>query len=602
VESNGVVRAIAKAQLGIAAALAPRRIPEGLYDRLNPIVLAARLVGGVAALAVAWLLPGLDQGSRERLTALILLAYLPYVAALYVFIPRIPRLGVRVLANALGDLLILVLFYVEVPSIRTVVLFGSMVYLAFHSILAGLLAGIPFAIAFSASVVVTELWGRTRTLNGFTLLMFSVIVVLFAFILDSLTREWRTSAKHLELMGRALQATSTTLDIHTTLESLAASVADAVHAPFVAIVLKADDRLEVAATHGASALSDRYRVLVAERGKEALSSPTSGPLAIALAMGEPVVVSDIRSDPRYALFGSELVRSGLLSSVIVPLRRETRAIGTLNVYFQRRGAIDPDDVSLLVTYADQVALVIARAITQEQEKQAAARLKEADDLKTDFMVTMSHELRTPLTATKGMLELLDAQWERFDDDQRRDLISDAAANSDRMALLIDQVFDFTRLERATIQLVTEMGNLEKEIRRLVKRLRPLLSRHEVRIEIPVDMRATFDADALEHILSNLLTNAVKFSAAGSLITIAARAGDNDAIVSVRDQGIGIPAEQHEQIFARFYQADRRRPASRAGAGIGLSLVRSYVQLMGGRVWVESEHGIGSTFFFTLPTD
>jgi signal transduction histidine kinase len=597
---SGTLRTVARAQSRLVRALAPRRIPEGLYERLNPTMLAARLIGGIAALGVAWLLPGLDSAGRARLTALILLAYMPYVAVLYVVIPRIPQLGLRVVANGLGDLFVLMLFYVEVPSIRTVVLFGSMVYLAFHAIVAGLLAGFPFAAALGAAVVGVELWGPNRTLDGFELFMFVVIALLFALILDALTREWRTGAKHLELLERALTTTSTAADLETTLQSFVASVADAIGAPLVAIVLKTDDRLEVAATHGAGSLAHSFRRAIADRGREVLSSPTSGPLAMAMASGEPVVVQEIRSDPRYERFRDEVIGMGLLSSVIVPLRRETRSIGALTVYFDRRGAVDLDDVALLASYADQIALSILRALAHEQEREVAARLRETDDLKTEFVATLSHELRTPLTATKGMLDLLNSKWDRFDDRQRQDLISDAATNAERLARLVDQVFDFTRLERATIELATETRNLESEISRLVKRLRPLLTRHKVEIQIPAAMRATFDPSALEHVVSNLLTNAVKFSPPGSQITITAKADGTEVIVSVRDEGVGIPLTEHEQIFDYLFQGGRRQAAGSEGAGIGLSLVRSYVQLLGGRVWVDSKPDAGSTFHFTLP--
>jgi signal transduction histidine kinase len=131
------------------------------------------------------------------------------------------------------------------------------------------------------------------------------------------------------------------------------------------------------------------------------------------------------------------------------------------------------------------------------------------------------------------------------------------------------------------------------------RLAPLLAEHRTQIDVPRDLTVLLDHNAFEHVLSNLLSNAVKFSPAGSVIRVGATHNSNAAVVSVSDEGRGVDPSDHERIFQRFIQANDNKERG-GGAGIGLSLVRSYVELLGGRVWVESARERGATFKFTLP--
>lgn len=229
----------------------------------------------------------------------------------------------------------------------------------------------------------------------------------------------------------------------------------------------------------------------------------------------------------------------------------------------------------------------------EREREAARQLRELDRMKSDFVSTVSHELRTPLTAIKGFAETLVVRWPALDEDMRRDLVQRIATAGARLDHLISDLLDFTRLERGQLRIELGPRELAPLVSRTLERLGGLLDEHLVEVEVPEGLAVVADETALTRILENLLTNAAKFSASGTPIRIAAtRSGRGSIVLSVADQGTGIPPDQLDRIFERFY----RVPDSAAlGTGIGLAVVKEFVQAQHGRVWAESQPGDGSIF-------
>jgi PAS domain S-box-containing protein len=233
----------------------------------------------------------------------------------------------------------------------------------------------------------------------------------------------------------------------------------------------------------------------------------------------------------------------------------------------------------------------------EREREAARRLREVDRMKSDFLSTVSHELRTPLTAIIGFAETLSARWPAFGDDRRRDLVERIGFAGVRLDQLITDLLDFTRLERGQLQINLEPCNVAELVRETVATLTAVLDGYPVDLELANDVEALADPNAFSRVLENLLTNAAKFSQPGSPIRVqACGLDDEEVLVRVEDEGVGIPPDDVERVFERFYRSENGGGAP--GTGVGLAIVKEFTEAQNGRVWVESS-GTGSKFSVAL---
>ncbi|HVM39592.1 MAG TPA: PAS domain S-box protein, partial [Acidimicrobiia bacterium] len=237
----------------------------------------------------------------------------------------------------------------------------------------------------------------------------------------------------------------------------------------------------------------------------------------------------------------------------------------------------------------------------EREHQAAERLREADRLKDDFLALVSHELRTPLASVIGFGEML-LNGEQFTEEARRDFAARIVNNADEMHQMIERVLDFSRLSSGRIQIAAEDVPLDDAIEAIVARHRSALTPFVVDVDVDEGLSVRADANALRSIVGNLLTNAAKFSPPESTIRVEAWAretndGDTEVVLAVSDHGPGIPVEIRERVFERFFQGPDQ-PIGKRGTGVGLAIVKRYVELLGGSAWVEGADGGGTTFFVT----
>lgn len=234
----------------------------------------------------------------------------------------------------------------------------------------------------------------------------------------------------------------------------------------------------------------------------------------------------------------------------------------------------------------------------EAERTAAEQLRTLDALKDEFLSIVSHELRTPLTSIAGFAELILTQ--QLDEDTHRTLLERIRANAGEMGRMVDQLLAYSRLEAGRVEVHPVEIDVASSIREVVTNQSGGLTGHEIQLDVEPGLTATADPSALERVLGNLLSNAAKFSPVHHPITVTARsAEDGQVVVSVRDRGIGIAPEEQKRVFERFYQASANSRTAK-GTGIGLSIAVRYIEMQGGRIWVESEVGKGSTFSFTLP--
>jgi PAS domain S-box-containing protein len=232
----------------------------------------------------------------------------------------------------------------------------------------------------------------------------------------------------------------------------------------------------------------------------------------------------------------------------------------------------------------------------ETERAAVEQLREADRLKDEFLALVSHEMRTPLAAIVGFSLAL--QQEVDDSNGQGDIPQRIVNNAEEMRRMVDRLLDFSRLEAGRVEVDPIETVLAEAVERICFNLAGVLGDHEVVIDIAESVRALADADGLSRILGNLVTNASKFSPAGTTIEVSAREDNGAVVVGVRDHGVGIPPDLQAKVFERFFQAPDQ-PVGKRGTGVGLAIVQRYVELHGGRVWLESQPGQGTTFWFTL---
>ena len=235
-------------------------------------------------------------------------------------------------------------------------------------------------------------------------------------------------------------------------------------------------------------------------------------------------------------------------------------------------------------------------------------IKNVDKMKTAFVSTVSHELRTPLTSIKGFISTLVQDTEGFyDDEMRHEFYTIIDTECDRLRRLIDDLLNVSRIEAGN---ALSMNNSEFDIHTVAAKVMRTQeastykkSSHSMSLDISSDVPHLIEADEdkVEQIFNNLISNALKYSPNGGHITLAGKMMSPEMIqFSVSDQGMGIPKEHLTKMFQRFHRVDNRDTREIGGTGIGLFLVKALVEMHGGRIWLDSEYGKGTTFFFTMP--
>jgi two-component system phosphate regulon sensor histidine kinase PhoR len=230
------------------------------------------------------------------------------------------------------------------------------------------------------------------------------------------------------------------------------------------------------------------------------------------------------------------------------------------------------------------------------------RLKQLQNTRQEFVANVSHELRTPLSLIKGFVEtLLDGA--KDDPELTTRFLHTIEKHANRLTFLIEDLLTISRLESGQIVMNLHEVDLPREISHVIDDLQARAREKNVTLqnEAPANLHARADADRLQQVLFNLVENAIKYGRADGQVIIGGRQNSNSHIeLWVKDDGPGIPPEACDRIFERFYRVDRARSRETGGTGLGLSIVKHIVQAHGGEVWVKSELGSGTTFFFTLP--
>lgn len=231
-----------------------------------------------------------------------------------------------------------------------------------------------------------------------------------------------------------------------------------------------------------------------------------------------------------------------------------------------------------------------------------SELRRLQRIRTEFIDNLSHELRTPLTTISLLAETAGRDAESASP-RLRDRIAKIEVETGHLVQMLNELLDLSKIESGTVPLLLDDVDLVRVARASAERLRPFAERQGLRLAFEMPERVSpvrGDEDRIGQVLINLLHNAVKFSPNGGEIVVGVREAGSEIVVWVRDPGIGVPRADRARIFERFYKVDRARVRGRGGTGLGLSIARHVVQMHGGRIWVESEEGEGSTFSFSVP--
>jgi signal transduction histidine kinase len=227
-------------------------------------------------------------------------------------------------------------------------------------------------------------------------------------------------------------------------------------------------------------------------------------------------------------------------------------------------------------------------------------LRELDRLRSDLVANVSHELRTPLGLIKIFCTTLMRQDIDLDRATQLEFLQDIGQETDRLEEIVTNLLDVSHLESGRLRLEKAPTDLTTLLADVVKEMSGQSARHHLRCSLSRPLIVSVDRRRLMQVLRNLLSNAIKYSPSGGEVAVHARQEQAQAVISIVDQGIGIPEPEQRAIFERFYRADNETTRSVSGVGLGLSVCQGIVEAHGGRIWVESEPGQGSTFSFTLP--
>ncbi|HYI45595.1 MAG TPA: GAF domain-containing protein [Actinomycetota bacterium] len=337
-----------------------------------------------------------------------------------------------------------------------------------------------------------------------------------------------------------------------------------------------------------------------EKEVEALRVPLSEPslAGTVFRTNTPLSSNDAVNDAWVSSHFREIL--GIKTLAAIPLTTGPRPIGILKAINARKGFFRNEDVRLLSLLGAQVGSVIEAMQARDRERGLMSELREVDRTRSEFISMLAHELRGPMTTVMGFGYTLRDNADKIDEEKKIQIISTIVREVERLSRMVSDLLDLSRMEAGTVKYDLEPVELKEFTESLVQTHGSLRADHLVQIEVPDDIpKILADRDRLHQVLINLLTNATRYSPEGTMITVGAVPDGDQVSVSVTDQGIGISGEDVDRIFEKF--AMLPKPAwVKKGTGLGLFITRGIVEAMGGRVWVESEQGKGTTMGFTIP--
>jgi signal transduction histidine kinase len=324
--------------------------------------------------------------------------------------------------------------------------------------------------------------------------------------------------------------------------------------------------------------------------------------ARALVEADVVHIADVDADEWGPSVRERRRRLRLRAIVAVPMLHEGRPVGVIAVSRETPGPFSDREIALLKTFADQAVIAIENARLYTELEQKSRALEAASQHKSEFLANMSHELRTPLNAVIGFSEVLTERMFGELNEKQDEYLKDIHASGRHLLSLINDILDLSKIEAGRMELELADFHLPQAIENALVLVRERALRRGIALEQAIDRRLgemRGDERKVKQVMLNLLSNAIKFTPDGGRINVRAMPRDAVVEISVSDTGVGIAPADQEAIFEEFRQVGAASKKVE-GTGLGLTLSRRFIELHGGRIWVESQLGTGSTFTFTLP--
>ncbi len=410
------------------------------------------------------------------------------------------------------------------------------------------------------------------------------------------TQELARSVEELQALGEVSQAVSSTLDLQKVLATIVAHAVELSGTESGAIYEfdETSEEFELRATHR---MSEELIQAIRDSGVKL------GETAVGWAgvNREAVQIPDILEEPTYPT-REIMKREGFRALLAVPLLREDRLIGGLVVRRRAPGQFQKETVDLLQTFATQSALAIQNARLFREIEAKGRELEIASKHKSDFLANMSHELRTPLNAILGYTELIIDKIYGDVPENIQEVLERVEKNGRHLLGLINDVLDLSKIEAGQLLLSLDDYSMKEVVHTVFTAVESLAAEKNLELKVSVSPEVAHgkgDQQRISQVFLNLVGNAIKFTEAGE-VRVEATASNDNFVVSVSDTGPGLSEADKQMIFEEFHQVDGSSTRKKGGTGLGLSIAKRIVEMHGGRIWVESTEGKGSTFWFTLP--
>jgi signal transduction histidine kinase len=410
------------------------------------------------------------------------------------------------------------------------------------------------------------------------------------------TAELAQSVEELRALGDVSQAVNSTIDLETVLSTIVAKAVQlsGTEAGTIYVFDEASEEYRLRASYGMDdALIAAIKAQHIRLGETAVGR--------AAAQRRPVQIYDVQRDASSPVL-DVILKAGFRGHLTVPLLGADRTVGALVVRRRQPGEFPKRTVDLLQTFAAQSVLAVqnARLFTEIEEK--SRQLSEASQHKSQFLANMSHELRTPLNAILGYTELvLDSVYGEMPQ-KARAVLERVEKNGRHLLGLINDVLDLSKIEAGQLTLSLSDYSLKSVIQTVFSAIEPLAAAKKITLSVdlaPELPQGHGDERRLTQVLLNLVGNAIKFTDIGG-VSIKGASMNGAFNVAVRDTGPGISTADQAKLFQEFQQADNSITRKKGGTGLGLAISRRIIELHGGKIWVDSRLGQGSTFSFTIP--
>ena len=427
----------------------------------------------------------------------------------------------------------------------------------------------------------------------------AVIAIENARLLNELrdrTTQLGRSVEELRALGDVSQAVNSTLDLKTVLDTIVAKAVQLSGAE-AGTIYEFDEHQRDLLFRSTYGMDDSVIAALKEH-HIGISEPT---IDQAVRSHAPVQISDVREIPMTPA-RDITSRAGYRALLVVPLLARDHVVGVLVVRRKVPGAFPQDTVDLLKTFAAQSVLAIQNAHLFTEIDEKSRQVEIASQHKSQFLANMSHELRTPLNAILGYTELILDNIYGETPDKMREVLDRLQANGKHLLGLINDVLDLSKIEAGQLTLDLADYSLKDVVHTVLVAVESLATGKKLALTVDVAPnlpRGRGDERRLAQVLLNLVGNAIKFTDKGE-VTIKATISDGSFTVAVRDTGPGIAASDQGKIFEEFQQADNSATKRKGGTGLGLAIAKRIIAMHGGRIWVESDVGKGSTFAFTIP--